>query len=101
MRYLGLGGYVSGTGPVGHLKAIKEGTKYTIGFQSVLKIANHISTDGENKNVGQHGGIWKFIDDERLSEGIDFQFKIQSVLSIHLHLLTKISAKRSRRLKLL
>ena len=62
--FIGLGN-VSERGAVGHLSSLKEGAKDTTGFDNLLKVSNHMSTDGENKNVGAHKDLWKLIDDER------------------------------------
>ena len=81
LRYLGLG-FVSGRGATGHLDALKEGMKDTIGLSAALSVSNHISTDGENKNVGEHGGLWKLIDDERQRLGIEVPM-LKSVCAVH------------------
>ena len=47
-----------------------------MGFSKILEVANHLSTNGENKTVGEHGGLWKLIEDER--EEKDLQFPVLS-----------------------
>ena len=56
LRYLGLA-YVSGTSAAGHLEAIKEGTKDTIGFQSVLKLQNIFPPMGKIKCCSAWGNL--------------------------------------------
>ena len=45
-------------------------------------MVSHISTDGENKNVGIHGGLWKLLDDEREKADINIPL-LKSVCSVH------------------
>ena len=51
-------------GAIGHLEALKKGANDTVGFEKLLKIINHLSTDGENKNV-EKNSLWKLLDYER------------------------------------
>ena len=81
LRYVGLG-FVKGHGAEGHLEALKEGLKDTIGFDKLLEVASHLSTDGENKNVGKNKGLWKLIDNERESKGMKFPM-LKSVCAVH------------------
>ena len=81
LRYVGLG-HVKNRGAKGHLEALKEGATDTIGLNKVLTIANHMTTDGENKNVGEHNGLWKLIDDERAKEEAEFPM-LKSVCAVH------------------
>jgi hypothetical protein len=81
LRYVGLG-HVKNRGAKGHLEALKEGATDTIGFKKVLTISNHMTTDGENKNVGEHNGLWKLIDDERAKEVVTFPM-LKSVCAVH------------------
>ena len=53
-------------------QALKMGASDTVGFDKVLKVVNHVSTDGEAKNTGQFNGLWKLLDDER--EKLDVNF---------------------------
>ena len=81
LKYIGLG-HVTGRGAAGHLQALKDGASGRIGFRNVLKVANHMTTDGENKNVGQHRGLWKLIDDERAKDELNFPM-LKSVCAVH------------------
>ena len=81
LRIIGIG-YVTEPGAIGHLAALAAGASDTVGFDKILKVINHLSTDGENKNVGQHRGLWKFIDDERELTGVTFQL-LKSVCAVH------------------
>ena len=59
---------VKDPGAAGHLKAIEESandTNHTIGMKTLLTKMTHLSTDGENKNVGQHTGLWKLLENAR------------------------------------
>ena len=51
---------------------LKTGASDTVGFDKVIKVVNHLSTDGEAKNTGQYNGLWKLLDDER--EKLDVTF---------------------------
>ena len=61
-KFLGIG-YVSEGGEKGLLSTINEGIKDTVDFEFILSLINHISTNGENKNVGRHKCLWKYLDD--------------------------------------
>eukprot|EP00795_Rhopilema_esculentum_P004545 gene4545-20797_t len=63
LRYVGLC-FVKGHGAEDHLEALKEGLTDTIGFDKLLQVASHLSTDGENQNVGKHKGLLKLIYNE-------------------------------------
>jgi len=80
--FVGLGG-VNEPGADGHLKALKAGANATVGFDTVLKKMNHLSTDGENKNVGQHRGLWKLIEDERSEKSLKHIPLLKSVCAVH------------------
>ena len=47
----------------------------------------HMTTDGENKIVGEHSGLWKLIDDERGKEEAPFPM-LKSVCAVHSSALT-------------
>ena len=64
LKFIGIG-HVTESGAAGHLQALKMGASDTVGFDKVLKVVNHVSTDGEAKNIGQFNGLWKLLDDER------------------------------------
>ena len=64
------------------MEALKEGLKDTIGFDSLLLVASHLSTDGENKNVGKHEGLWKLLDNERENKGVQIPM-LKSVCAMH------------------
>ena len=81
LKFIGIG-YVTEPGAAGHLAAIKSGASDTVGFDQLLKVVSHLSTDGENKNVGIHGGLWKLLDDEREKADINFPL-LKSVCSVH------------------
>ena len=80
-RFLGIG-HVSEGGAKGHLFAIKEGIKDTVDFKFILSLINHISTDGENKNVGRHNGLWKLLNDEHDALKIENPL-LKSVCAVH------------------
>ena len=67
--FLGIG-LVSEGGAKGQLLAIKEGIKDTVDFKFILSLINHISTDGEKKNVGRHAPR-KLLNDEHDSLKIE------------------------------
>jgi len=75
-------GYVAERGALGHLAALKAGASDTVGFDKILRLINHISTDGENKNTRQHHGLWKLLDDERENVGVNFPLH-KSVCVVH------------------
>ena len=81
LKYVSLG-FVTGEGAQGHLESLKVGAEDTIGFHNLLQIANHMTTDGGNKNVGQHHGLWKLIEDERIVQGLGFSMW-KSVCTVH------------------
>ena|SRR6218665_414175 len=49
----------------------------------VLRIVTHLSTDGENKNVGEHKGLLKLIDEERVKLGHDNKPLLKLVCLVH------------------
>ena len=69
-------------GASGHLAALKLGADDTVGFDEVMKVITHLSTDGENKNVGEHRGLWKLLDDDRRKLDIDTPL-LKSVCAVH------------------
>ena len=69
-------------GAIGHLAALKKGASDTVGFEEILKIINHLSTDRETKNVGKHHGLWKLLDDEREKADIKFPL-LKAVCAVH------------------
>ena len=74
--------HLSEGGAKGHLSSIKEGIKDTVDFEFILSLINHISTDGENKNVGRHNGLWKLLDDEHDAHEIEKPI-LKSVCAVH------------------
>ena len=42
----------------------------------------YLSTDGENKNVGEHRGLWKLLDDDRRKLVVDTPL-LKSVSAVH------------------
>jgi hypothetical protein len=64
LLFIGIG-QVTESGATGHLKAIKEGSEETVGFDALFNIITHLSTDREPKNVGKHEGLWALLDRER------------------------------------
>ena len=75
-------GNESERGAVGHLSSLKEGAKDTTGFDNLFKVSNHMSTDGENKNVGAHKDRWKLIDYQRKNLNIEISMT-KSVCVVH------------------
>ena len=69
-------------GASGHLAALKLGADDTVGFDEVMKVIAHLSTNGENKNVGEYRGLWKLLDDERRKLDIDTPL-LKSVCAVH------------------
>jgi uncharacterized protein YnzC (UPF0291/DUF896 family) len=78
-KFIGIG-HVTEPGAEGHLKAIKEGANETVGFDFLINSITHLSTDGENKNVGQHRGLWKLLDDERKGSTLPL---LKTVCAVH------------------
>ena len=66
----------------GHLTALKLGADDTVGFDEVMKKIPHLSTDGENKNVGEYRGLWKLLDVIRRKLDIDSPL-LKSVCAVH------------------
>ena len=81
LRYVGLGN-LKNRGAKGHLEALKEGATDTIGLNKVLTISNHMTRDGENKNVGEHNELWTLIGDERAKEEASFPLS-KSVCAVY------------------
>ena len=69
-------------GATGHLTALKLGANDTAGFDKVMKVITHLSSDGENKNFGEHRGLWKLLDDDRRKLGVDIPL-LKSVCAVH------------------
>ena len=74
--------HVPDSGAAGYLEALKSGANDTIGNDGVIKVLTHLSTDGENKNVGERNGLWKLLDDDRRQLGVDTPL-IKSVCAVH------------------
>ena len=49
LKFIGIG-HVTDPDASGHLAALKLGADDTIGFDEVMKVITHLSTNGENKN---------------------------------------------------
>ena len=81
LKFIGIG-YVADRGALGHLAALKAGANDTVGFDNIFRLINHLSTDGENKNTGQHHGLWKLLDDEREKADVNFPL-LKSVCAVH------------------
>eukprot|EP00795_Rhopilema_esculentum_P016992 gene16992-8496_t len=47
-----------------------------------MKVITHLSTDGEDKNVGEHRGLWKLLDDNQRKLDIDTPL-LKSVCAVH------------------
>ena len=56
-------------------------------FYKILEVANHLSTDVENKNVSEHGRLWKLIEYERKDKDHKFPM-FKSVCAVHSSALT-------------
>ena len=82
LKYIGVG-QVTEPGAQGHFSAIKRAADDTVGFSEVLKVVSHISTDGENKNVGQHHGLWRLLDDEKKRVQNNNVPLLKSVCAVH------------------
>ena len=76
-------GEVTHPGAAGHLKALKQGANDTVGLTGSLRAITHLSTDGENKNVGSHNGLWKLIEDEHLQKCPNEKPLLKSVCTAH------------------
>jgi hypothetical protein len=81
-RFVGLTEVIE-PGASGHFKALREGANVTVGWKTLLQKMSHISTDGENKNVGAHKGLWKLIADERHQLNLDKFPLLKSVCAVH------------------
>ena len=93
-KFLGIG-HVSEECAKGHSSAIKEGVKDTVDFEFILSLINHISTDGEKRNVGQHNGLWKILDFEHDALKIEKPI-LQFVCALHSSALAfKVYVKKS------
>jgi len=82
LKFIGAG-RVTEPGAQGHFAAIKRGADDIVGFSEVLKVTSHIATDGENKNVGQHNGLWHLLDEERTRLGFGGVPLLKSVCAVH------------------
>ena len=81
LKCIGLG-HVTKPGATGYLVALKLGANNTVGFGEEMNVINHLSTDGGSKNVGEHHGLWKLLDDDRWKLGIDTPL-LKSVCAVH------------------
>ena len=81
-KFIGLG-EVNDPGAAGHLKAIEESANDTIGMKTLLTKMTHLSTDGENKNVGQHAGLWKLLENARQELKLQHMPLLKSVCAVH------------------
>ena len=84
--YVGLG-FVRERGAIDHLKALKEGPNGTVSFLKLREAANHLSTNGDNKNVSEYEGLWKLIEDEQKDKDPKFPM-LKSVYTVHSSALT-------------
>lgn len=81
LKFIGIG-HVTEPGAADHLQVLKTGASDTVGFDKVLKVVSHLSTDGEAKKTGQYNGLWKLLDDER--EKLDVNFPLlKSICAVH------------------
>ncbi len=81
LKFIGIG-HMTEPGAAGHLEALKSGAADTVGFDKVLKIVNHLSSNGESRNTGHLNGLWKLLHDER--EKLDVSFPLlKSVCAVH------------------
>ena len=80
-KFIGIG-HVTDPGASGHLTELKLGEDNTVGFDKVMKVINHLSTDGENKNIGEHRGLLKLLDDDRRKLDIETPL-LKSVCVVH------------------
>jgi hypothetical protein len=81
LKFIGIG-HVTESGAPGHLQALKSGAADIVGLDKVLKVVNHLSTDGESKNTGHLNGLWKLLDDEREKLHVSFPL-LKSVCAVH------------------
>ena len=81
LKFIGIG-HVTESEAAGHLQALKMGASDAVGFDKFLKVANHVSTDGEAKNTGQFNGLWKLLDDERDKLDVNFPL-LKSIFAVH------------------
>ena len=81
LKFIGIG-HVTDPGATRHLAALKLGANDTVGFDEVMKVITHLSTDGENRNVAEHRGLWKLLDDDRRKLGGDTPL-LKSVCAVH------------------
>ena len=86
LKFIGIG-HMTDPGASGHLAALKLGADDTVGFDVVMKLIAHLSTDGENKNVGEHRGPWKLLDDVRRKLDIETPL-LKSVVRVSQKLIT-------------
>ena len=64
LKFIGLK-HMTKPGATVYLVALKLVANDTVGFGEEMKVINHLSTDGGSKNVGEHRGLWKLLDDDR------------------------------------
>ena len=53
-----------------------------IGFRKILDDTKHFSTDGEYRNVCEHGGLWKLIEDQWQWDSIQLAM-LKPVCAVH------------------
>ena len=81
LKFIGIG-HVTDPGTSEYFAALKLGADDTVGLDEVMKVINHLSTDGENKNFPEHRGLWKLLDDDRRKLDIDTPL-LKSVCAVH------------------
>ena len=62
-----------------------------LGFLKILEVVKHLSTDRENKNIGEQGVVWKLIEDERKAKNLQFSM-LKSVCAVYSPLLASKDA---------
>ena len=81
LKFIGIG-HVTESGAAAHLEGLKTDASDTVDFDKVLKVVNHLSTDGEAKNTVQYNGLWKLLDDEREKLYVTFPL-LKSICAVH------------------
>ena len=81
LKFIGIG-HVTDPGASEYFAALKLGADDTVGFDELMKVITHLSTDGENKNFREHRGLWKLLDDDRRKLDIDTPL-LKSVSAVH------------------
>ena len=66
LKFIGIR-YVAERGA--QLTALEASASDTLEFNKILRLIDHISTDGENKKTRQHHDFWKLLDNEREKVG--------------------------------